>query len=219
MNRLLLCFTLAPVLAISAWADEYVQDFEKAELGYPPDEFMVIDGEFEVVEHEGGKLIKVPADPIMECGFLFGKSSKNAMTVEAKTFAEKRGRRSFPRFGVGVHGVSGYRARVVAASKKIELVHLEEVIHSAPFAWKSGEWCHLKLELTFTDGKPKIDVWAWMAGEDAKQPETPTLSHEGKEAIASQGKASVWGTPYSGKDILYDDLKTTWEPSTKKTTE
>ena len=104
-------------------------------------------GEFEVIEHEGGKIVKLPADPIIECGLLFGKSSKNAMTVEAKAFAEKRGRRSFPRFGVGVHGVSGYRVRVVPAAKKLELVHFEEVIHSEPFVWKSGEWCHLKLVL------------------------------------------------------------------------
>jgi hypothetical protein len=83
MNRFFSLLLFTPLLATSSWADEYVQDFEKAELGYPPDELMVIDGEFEVIEHEGGKIVKLPADPIIECGLLFGKSSKNAMTVEA----------------------------------------------------------------------------------------------------------------------------------------
>ncbi|NCF86072.1 MAG: hypothetical protein GWQ08_11160 [Verrucomicrobiaceae bacterium] len=216
MNRFFFLLLFTPLLATSSWADEYVQDFEKAELGYPPDELMVIDGEFEVIEHEGGKIVKLPADPIIECGLLFGKSSKNAMTVEAKAFAEKRGRRSFPRFGVGVHGVSGYRVRVVPAAKKLELVHFEEVIHSEPFVWKSGEWCHLKLSLTNSSGKPQVKAWVWTAGVDAKQPDAPTLTYEGEAGSSSQGKASLWGTPYSGKDMLFDDLKVTWEPSKPK---
>ena len=55
-----------------------------------------------------------------------------------------------------------------------------------------------------------------MAGEKAKQPETPTLTYEGEADSSSQGKASVWGTPYSGKDMLFDDLKVTWTPSKPK---
>ena len=212
MNKLIPLLLLAPVLA-AAWADDYTLDFEKADLGYPPDDLMVIDGDFKVIEHEGGKVIQLPGDPILECGLLFGKSSKGDTTVEAKVFAEKQGRRSFPRFGIGLHGVSGYRLRMVPASKTLELLFSEEVVHSVPFVWQSGQWYQLKASLTLTDSKPKIDAWVWMDGEDAKAPETPTLTFEGEAGTSSQGKPSIWGTPYSGKDILFDDLKATWTPS------
>lgn len=214
MNKSLVVIMLC-LFATSAAAEEATQDFEGLELGYPPDELFIIDGNFEVVAHESGKVLRVPPDPIIECGLLFGKSSKGAMTAEAKVLASKRGRRSFPRFGLGVHGISGFRVRVVPAQKRIELVHQEEVIKTSAFPWKSGSWCRMKLRLSQNqDGRPKVQAWVWMEGQ--KEPEKANLDFEGEPGKSSQGKASIWGTPYSGKEILFDDLKVTWTPAPPK---
>ena len=218
MNKALLAIILTTtLLAHSLQAEELVEDFEKAELGEIGDQFMVIDGEFEVIQQEDNKVLKLPSDPLIECGLLFAKSTRSATTVEGRVYAEKRGRRSFPRFALGAHGVSGYKIRVVPAQKRVELVFQDEVIANAPFTWKSGEWCSLRLELSKDGDTPKLQAWAWMNNNgDTKAPKDPILTHTGEAGTRSQGKPSVWGTPYSGKDILFDDLKATWTPTPKK---
>ena len=55
----------------------------------------------------------------------------------------------------------------------------------------------------------KIEGWAWKEGE--KAPEKPLLSHTHK-GHPGTGKASLWGTPYSGFPIDFDDVKLTVEP-------
>ena len=195
----------------SVMAEEVVQDFESLQLGKPPKEFLVLEGKFAVVAHGGGKTLKLEPEPLAECGLLLGKSSKGPMTVEARVLANKRGRRSFPRFGVGTHGISGYRIRVVPAWKRIELIHGDEVVEKAPFQWKSGTWCFMKLALSNAGGRPKVRAWVWMDGEES--PAEPTLTFDGEEGELGQGKATIWGTPYSGKEILYDDIKVTRAPA------
>lgn len=217
MNRSRLSVVFAAISLLNVgWAEEWSQDFEKLEPGLPPDELFVIDGEFEVVDQEGeGKALRLPATPLIECGLLFGKSSKGSMSAETKVLALKKGRRSFPRFALGVHGISGYRLRVVPAQKRIELVHEEEVVTTVPLQWESGAWCSLKLVVTMGEGddaKPKVEGWVWNTA-DGEAPEKPSIVFEGEAGQSGQGKASIWGTPYSGKDILFDDLKVTWTPA------
>lgn len=209
MNRLHLLLTTLLITMLPLTAEEWANDLESWELGTPPEDLFVIDGDFEVHDHEGGKVLRLPPDPLIECGLLFGNSSKASMTASVDVWAEKRGRRSFPRFGIGVHGISGFRLRVVPAQKRLELLYQEEVIEQVPFAWKSGTWIHLKLAIVKGSDKPTIKAWAWLA--DGEEPEEPNLMHTPAEDVPTQGKASLWGTPYSGKDILFDNLKVVWE--------
>ena len=85
MNRFFSLLLFTPLLATSSWADEYVQDFEKAELGYPPDELMVIDGEFEVIEHEGGKYAACSATDSVIAGSGRGLVSGPPKRLDAQT--------------------------------------------------------------------------------------------------------------------------------------
>ena len=156
-------------------------------------------------------MLKLSPDPLIECGLLFGKSSKGPMIVEGRVFTAKKGRRSFPRFAMGVHGISGYRLRVVPAQKRIELVHNEEIVKTVDFAWESEKWCSMKLAFIDNEGAPKVQAWVWMSGQEPTQ--EPLLEFVGEKGTSSQGKASLWGTPYSGKELLFDDLKVTWEPT------
>lgn len=201
-------FSLSMLLRAATVAlaqESYAEDFEKVELGEMPEALFVIDGEFEVVEKDGGRCARLAPIPLQESGFLFGPSSKGAVIAEAKVFASKRGRRSFPRFALGLHGISGYRLRVVPATNVVELVKDEEVVQSAPFEWTSDRWCHLKLRVAEKpDGAFALSGWVWMAGTEA--PEKP-LFEQPLEGSPGQGKASVWGTPYSGKEMFFDELK------------
>ncbi len=209
--------TLAVWFSLAAFvlAEEISVNVDAYEIGDPPDELFVIDGEFAVVTHEEqGKVLRLPAEPIIEGGLLFGKSRKSAMTAEAKVWASKRGRRSFPRFGLAVHGVAGHRIRVDAARQRLQLVWEDQVIEAVPFLWQSDQWCHLKISLVVEGEKTRIRAWAWMAGEP--RPEKPLVDVERAGDFSGQGKASVWGTPFSGKEILFDDLKMSWPSAEPK---
>lgn len=123
------------------------------------------------------------------------------MSVDVK--ATKR-RRSTPRMGVGLHGISGYRLRLVPATGTVELVKSEEVVKSVEFKWSSDQWFTLRLTIeAASDAKWTISGWVSAKGKEA--PEVPTITMESDEK-PGQGKASVWGTPYSGTPIFYDNL-------------
>ncbi|MEM7383787.1 MAG: hypothetical protein AAF514_02485, partial [Verrucomicrobiota bacterium] len=197
-------FTVVAEDEALAGALVYDQDFDKAKPGEAPDDLFVIDGDFVVAEEEGNRFLELPGDPIQENGFLFGKSSKGAARVEVSIRGKKK-RRSYPRFGIGLHGISGFRLRVVPGNDEIELLKDEEVVTNKAFDWKSNAWCHLALEVSQSGGHWVVKGWAWH-GKVGDRPETPVFSHRA-EGPPGQGKASAWGSPYSGQVIQFDDLK------------
>ncbi|MEZ5300159.1 MAG: hypothetical protein R3F11_05760 [Verrucomicrobiales bacterium] len=188
----------------AAGAGEPFRDgFDEAAVGEEPDGLFVVSGTPVAAEVAGNKVLEVKAEPLEETGALAGPTVKGAGAVEARFWAEKK-RRSSPRFGVGMHGTSGYRLRVVPARKKLEVVKGDEVVAEADFDWKAGAWCHLRFEIASGgEGKVALKGYAWAEGSEA--PEKPTVSAEA-EGEPATGKASVWATPYAGLPIYIDDI-------------
>ncbi|MFT4550534.1 MAG: hypothetical protein ACI9UA_000887 [Pseudoalteromonas tetraodonis] len=202
--KILIFFLLS---AAAVFADEFSEDFEKVKVGEAPDKVMEIEGTFTVVEEDGKKFLRVGIEPLAENGMVMGPSMKGAGTIEAKIRSFKK-RRSYPRFGVGLHGISGYRLRVVPSGGAVELLKNEEVVASEKFKWKADVWTNLKMEIKQDGDAWSIKGWVWPVaeGEEGKQPEKPSVSHSDKEA-PGQGKGSLWGSPYSGKPVDFDDVK------------
>lgn len=191
----------------------FEQDFEKVTVGEAPDDVMVIEGNFAVVAEEGKKFLRVGIEPLAENGIILGPSMKAGGSVEAKIRAYKK-RRSYPRFGIGLHGISGYRLRVVPSSGTVELLRNEEVVATEKFDWKADSWTNLKLEIKAAGEGWSIKGWVWPVaeGDGGKQPDKASIEHSDKEA-PGQGKASLWGSPYSGRPIDFDDVKVRAEPA------
>jgi len=187
--------------------EKYSNDFESFEIDSFPKGMMEIDGIFKVTSsHENkskrGKFLEMAAEPLTENAVIFGPSVKKSATVEAKVKGYRK-RRSYPRFGIGLHGISGYRLRVVPSKKAIELVKNEEPIKSVPFKWTPDQWLNLRLKISQEGDSWKVSGSAWPEG--AKEPEDELITHL-HEGSPGQGKASLWGTAYSGKIIQFDDL-------------
>lgn len=212
MIRKLLLLSLAGVscsLAASqpaAALKSTVFDCESWAEGEPPEEVFVVEGDIKIARHDGGKAIKVEAVPIVDATAQVGDSAAGASVVEVRVFASRKGR-SVPRFGISVHGMSGHRLLVNCAKKQLDLVKSDEVIASAPFVWTTDKWTHLKLSVTkAADGSWQIEGKAW--AQDAQEPAEPLLRHQEPEAkIKGNGKAAIWGTPYSETPIYFDDIK------------
>lgn len=183
----------------------YETNFEKAELNKVPDDFLVLDGQFAVKEEGGNKVLELPGAPLDTYGVLFGPTEKDGLAVSTRIFGTSKGRR-FPAFASSLNGVGGYRLQISAAKKLVELYKGETVKATAPYEWISGKWTNLKLQVRkIKDGQWKVEGKAWQEGNE---PAAWTISFDEKEEPIA-GRAAVWGNPFSGTPIRFDDLKVT----------
>ena len=202
LSRCLLAFGLA---AFTAQAAEplYKNNFEGTQIGEVPDDFLVLDGDFAVKQEGGNKYLELPGAPLDAFGFMFGPSARHGNEISARMFGTKKGRR-YPVFGIALNGVNGYRLQVAPAKRAIELLKGSTVVAKVPFRWGGGEWLRLALRVEQTGAAEWIisgRVWA----DDKKAPAKPSITHkEAKEP--RNGKPSIWGSPYSGTPIRYDDI-------------
>ncbi len=196
---------LIGLAALTTYAAEplYQTNFEKTKTGEVPEDFLVLDGDFAVKQSNGNKYLELPGAPLDAFGFMFGPSARHGNEISARMFGTKKGRR-FPVFGVALNGVNGYRLQVAPAKRAIELLKGSAVVAKVPFRWGGGEWVRLALRVEQT-GAAEWTVSGRVWADSKKAPAKPTITHtETKEP--RNGKPSIWGSPYSGTPIRYDDI-------------
>lgn len=193
------------VLATAAVAGPlWQQDFEAVKDGKvpePPEGVMVLDGQFAVKEADGNRFLELPGAPLETFGVLFGPNAAAGNEAQARILATKTGRK-FPTFALGMNGVNGVKVRVSPAKNALELVQGDEVKATAPFAWKSGDWTSLKLRVAASAGGVTVSAKAW---QGTAEPAEWTAKFD--TAALPAGMAGVWGMPFSGTPIRFDDLK------------
>jgi hypothetical protein len=180
-------------------------DFSSAEVGKPPADMQIAGGAFTVVERDGNKVLELPGEPLDTFGLLFGPARPQETNVSAKVQGEATGRR-FPEFGVGLGDIGGYRLMLLPGQKKLELRKGEDPVAAAdlPEPWQSGSWMTLRLCVRKGDGgKWAVEGKAWSTGRN--EPQAWAVSFEAAEPPPA-GRASLWGVPFSGKPIRFDDL-------------
>jgi hypothetical protein len=190
--------------SLPAGKNLYENNFEKAELDKIPTEFLVLDGGFVVKQEGKNKFLELPGAPLETFGILFGSTIETDVLVEAKIRGTAKGRR-FPTFAVGLNGVGGYRLQVSPAKKLLELYKGDEVVATSPFETKLDSWLMLRLEnKKNSESEWKISGKVWP--EKSAEPKEPMISFSDKTKPVA-GRASIWGSPYSGMPIQFDDLK------------
>src|SRR5258706_3225417 len=182
----------------------YQQDFEKAEAGKVPADFLVLDGGFVVKEENGNKLLELPGSPLDSFAVQFGPAEAENVCVTAAINGIAKGRR-FPVFGVGLNGVAGYKLQVSPAKKALELYKDQDLKATVPYDWKSGAWLNLRLQVTTAgSGAWKIEGKVWV--QDGAEPSTWMITADEKEQPQA-GRASVFGSPFAGTPIQFDNFK------------
>lgn len=189
----------------------YENSFEQTEVGKAPADFLVLDGAFAAKAESGNKFLELPGAPLDTYGALFGPTQSAGVAVSARIHSTGKGRR-FPTFGVGLNGVGGYKLQVSPAKKALELYRSDELLDSAPYSWESDSWTTLRLQFRkVKEGEWRVEGNAWKYG--AAEPKTWSISHGVKEE-PNPGRASIWGNPYAGTPIRFDDVRVT--PATEK---
>jgi hypothetical protein len=208
INRIILCLTALLLGAAGARAADppatlYQSDFAKVALDQVPDDFLVLDGGFGVKDFEGKKVLELPGAPLDTFGLLFGRTTNAGVCVTARIYGVSKGRR-YPVFGVGLNGVGGYKLKVAPAKSALEIYKGDDVLASVPFEWKSGSWTVLRLRVRAEGGHDwKIEGKAWP--QTASEPGDWMVVADEKTP-PPDGRASIWGSPYSGIPIRFDGL-------------
>jgi hypothetical protein len=190
----------------------YENNFEQEAVGSVPTNVMVLDGGFAVKEEGGNKFLELPGAPLDTFGVLFGPTEKSDVEVTARIKGTNKGRR-YPTFGVGLNGQGGYKLRVSPGKKALEIYKGDEVVASAPYDWKSGQWTIMRLQVLKIGDVWKVKGSAWQQG--MVQPPQAAVAFEDKEE-PSAGRASIWGSPYATTPIQFDDLMVTSAAVTKQ---
>jgi hypothetical protein len=139
---------------------------------------------------------------------LFGPATNAGTCVSARIQGTAKGRR-FPSFGVGLNGPSGYKLKVSPAKNALELDKGDDTLASVPYDWKSGAWTMFRLRVRAAgEQRWKIEGKAWP--QTGSEPKEWMIAVEEKTP-PHPGRASLWGSPYSGTPIRFDDLLLTAE--------
>lgn len=210
MNKFFGTF-LALTLAAGAAAAEniiYQNNFENTAVDQVPADFLVLDGSFAVKQGEGNKYLELPGAPVDNYGLLFGPATNAGVCVGARIEGTAKGRR-FPSFGVGLNGPSGYKLKVSPGKGSLELYKGDDVLASAPYQWKSGVWTVLRLRVRPAGaGVWKVEGKAWP--QSGSEPAEWMITTDEKTEPHA-GRAALWGSPYSGTPIRFDDIVLTAE--------
>src|SRR5262245_31920271 len=191
----------------------YKNDFSAANPGQLPDDLLVLDGGFTVKEEEGNKFLELPGAPLETFGVIFGPTETNGFAVTARIQGTGKGRR-FPTFGVGLNGVGGYKLQVSPAKKIVELYRGDNVLTNAPFNWEGGSWVLLRLQSrpagsaapAAGEAQPvRLEAKVWKQGD----PEPKAWQISFLDPGAPAGRASIWGMPFAGTPVRFDDLTVT----------
>ena len=190
-------------------APGYTNDFESQAIGEPPKDLLVISGAFSVQADGGNKFLELPGAPLDTFGALFGPMGKDGGNVSAKFYATKVGRK-FPAFGLSLNGAGGYRLQVSAGKRMIEIFKGDEVLSSVAFAWQDAAWLRLRIQARKTPaGAWVIEGKAWPAA--TAEPDQWNIALEQKDAPTA-GRPGIWGSPFSGTQIRFDDLAVVPQP-------
>jgi len=200
----LLAVAAALSLPLTAAEPLYKNDFESAEVGKAPAEVMVMAGSFTVQQDKDGKYLELPGEPLDTFGLLFGPAVKEDVSATARFFGTKKGRK-MPSFGISLNGAGGYRLQVSAAKGQLEFFKgvESEAVTGVPYTWTTDTWTNLKITVRKDGDKWVIEGRAWAAG--SPEPEKPLITLDEPKA-PSNGKAGIWGSPFSGTPIKFDDL-------------
>ncbi len=184
--------------------DLFLEDFSRAKLGSAPSGLLVLGGEFSVKQAGKERFLELAGKPLGLHAVMFGPARKDGVAVETRVFGLRKGRRSFPAFGVGLNGVSGYRLMVSPAKEQLELFKGDGIVKAVPFAWKPDRWTRVHLQCRSTGNAWTLAARVWP--DDENEPVGWSLIWKEK-APSLAGRATLWGAPYAGTPILFDDLK------------
>ncbi len=187
------------------WSVEFEENFSSLEVGSEPENLFILDGAYAVSQEDNDKRLTLPGSPVGDFGLLFGpRVREKSLELSFSFLGTKKGRR-LPSLAAGLGGVRSYRFRLNAATKQIILTRQDVEIGKVTYQWESGVWCQVRFQALPGDGdNTRIRLKLWERAEE--EPEEWLFDEIDRSAFAG-GKCALWGYPYAGTPLHFDDLK------------
>ncbi len=188
-----------------SWTVEFEESFSSVEVGSEPENLFILDGAYAVSEEDDNRRLTLPGSPVGDFGLLFGpRVREKSLELSFSFLGMKKGRR-LPALAAGLGGVRSYRFRLNAATKQIILTRQDVEIGKVAYQWESGAWCQVRFQALPGDGEnTRIRLKLWKRAEE--EPGEWLFDEIDRSAFAG-GKCALWGYPYAGTPIHFDDLK------------
>ena len=189
----------------STWETIYEEKFTEIEEGELPEDFFILDGDFEVITKDGNKCLKLSGKPVGEHGFLYGpRISSNSFEVSFSCLGGVKSRRHSV-FAGSLGGMRGLTFRSNPVSKKLSFAFAEEMQSEILVPnWSSNNWIkiHLKVTTVGETLKCKISVLP----KDSFHQLIQKGEFLTKDRVRS-GRCALWGFSYAEKEMYWDDLE------------
>ena len=187
-----------------SWVVEWSEKFTNLSTGGEPENLFILDGKFLVTGNDDNKVLELSGSPVGDFGFLFGpRVMGKAMELQFSFHSIKQGRR-FPAIAAAIGGMRGYRFRWNASARKILLFRDEVLLEEKLILWESSAWWQIRFQvLPHNQGQNLIRLKLWQKGTE--EPKAWFIEHE-DQFLFKGGKCVLWGFPYAGNAIHFDDL-------------
>lgn len=190
---------------INSWKVEFEENFSGLSPQDEPENLFILDGSFLVDQDKAGKQLELSGRPVGDFGFMFGpRVREKAMELNFSFLSSKQGRR-YPAIAAGIGGIRGYRFRWNASTRKIFIYNDETLLSEKIFTWESEQWWKIRFQvipLKQDKNLLKLKIWP----RDLEEPKTWLVEHF-DDILFKGGKCVIWGYPYAGTPIQFDDIK------------
>ena len=186
------------------WKVEFEENFSSYDLGTEPDSLFILDGAYEVREETEQKVLTLPGSPVGDFGFLFGPRVREKTLELQFTFKSAKKGRRFPSIAAGLGGVRAFRFRLNPAARKLLVYADGRLLGERSFVWLEEAWWKVRLEaspLSEERSRVRLKLWPESKGE----PDNWLFDQETEFAFKG-GKCAIWGYPYAGTEIHFDEL-------------
>jgi hypothetical protein len=185
------------------------EDFSGCQLGELPAGWAAPRGTFAVRLLGGKNVLEFAPEPMVEGRVLLPGLLPNGGVVRARMHGE-RGRRTFPRFGLGLADEVGYKLLALPGEGQLQIVQMEKIqvngkavendkiLARVPWQWAADAWWWLEFSLVAEENGSRLEGRCWPEGE--RRPELPMLVHH-RDMPMALVHASLQVAPYALKPI------------------
>jgi len=188
----------------SSWEIVYEESFTDVAEGELPEDFFVLDGDFQVIEKEGNKCLELKGKPVGEHGFLYGpRLSSDSFEISFSCLGAVKSRRHNV-FAGSLGGIRGYIFRINPVSEKLSLYYDDASLCDVSLpAWSSNDWMSVNLRITGDSKKSKCETLILNKENLGQKEMKAELLIEDK---IKHGRFALWGFAYAEQDIYWDNL-------------
>jgi hypothetical protein len=182
----------------------YEESFTDVAEGELPEDFFVLDGDFEVITKDNNKCLKLSWEPVGEHGFLYGpRQSFNSFEVSFSCLGAMKSRRHNV-FASSLGGIRGHIFRINPVSKELSLHYGETSICDVSLpSWSLSDWMNVHFRITGSGKKSKCEILISNQNDfDNTEMATELLI----EDELKHGRFALWGFAYAEQDIYWDNL-------------